>query len=69
MKRLITIARDERLDRLQADVLPENAGMHRILTRLNFEMTAKPGEPVIRAVLELDHPSSLPHNKNKESLP
>ncbi len=53
MKRILGIARDEKVKRLVADILPENRGMQRICEKLGFKLDGKPGEPALKASLEL----------------
>jgi acetyltransferase len=53
LRRLITIARDERLDRVIADVLPDNREMQRLFKKLGFRFRRALGEP-IRVELDLN---------------
>ena len=43
VSKLIQIGRDEKLDRIVAEILPENEGMRRICQKLGFEMSKVPG--------------------------
>jgi acetyltransferase len=52
LRRLIAIARDERLDQLVADVLPDNRDMQRVFKKLGFRFRRILGEP-IRVELDL----------------
>ena len=45
LRRLIAIARDERLDRVVADVLPDNTEMQRVFKKLGFRFHRVLGEP------------------------
>ena len=45
LRRLIAIARDERLDRVVADVLPDNTEMQRVFKKLGFHFHRVLGEP------------------------
>jgi acetyltransferase len=45
LRRLIVIARDERLDRVVADVLPDNIDMQRVFKKLGFRFHRTLGEP------------------------
>lgn len=51
--RLVQIGRDEKLGRIVADILPENRGMQTVCGKLKFQLTQEPGEPVVKAVIEL----------------
>ena len=53
LRRLIAIGRDERLDRITAEILPENPEMQRVCQKLGFQLKQEPGDAVVRAVLEL----------------
>jgi acetyltransferase len=52
LRRLIAIGRDERLDRVVADVLPENRDMQRLFQKLGFRFQRSLGDPT-KVVLEL----------------
>ncbi|HEU5101403.1 MAG TPA: GNAT family N-acetyltransferase, partial [Roseiflexaceae bacterium] len=52
LRRLIAIARDERLDQVVADVLPDNRDMQRVFKKLGFRFRRMLGEP-IRVELDL----------------
>jgi acetyltransferase len=45
LRRLLAIARDERLDRVVADVLPDNTDMQRVFKKLGFRFRRVLGEP------------------------
>ncbi|MBK9714343.1 MAG: bifunctional acetate--CoA ligase family protein/GNAT family N-acetyltransferase [Kouleothrix sp.] len=45
LRRLIEIGRDERLDRVVADVLPENRDMQRVFQKLGFRFQRSLGDP------------------------
>jgi len=53
LRRLIAIGRDERLERITADILPENADMQRVCRKLGFQIRQDIHDAVVRAVLEL----------------
>jgi acetyltransferase len=53
IRRLVTIAREEKLTRLTADLLPENIEMRRVFEKSGFEFTGALGEPTLRAQLVL----------------
>jgi acetyltransferase len=54
LRRLVAIGRDEKLDRITADILPENTEMQRVSEKVGFTLHHAPGEAVVRAVLELN---------------
>ncbi|MBW7881688.1 MAG: GNAT family N-acetyltransferase, partial [Caldilineaceae bacterium] len=47
LTRLLQIGRDEKLERVVAEVLPENEGMRRVCQKLGFEFSKVPGSNVI----------------------
>ncbi len=51
--RLLDIGRDEGLDNVVAEILPENEGMRRVCTKLNFNFERKPGTGVINTSIAL----------------
>jgi acetyltransferase len=53
LKRLLTIARDEGVDQVVADILPENEGMKRICAKLNFATTYDRQSGVVHAKLNV----------------
>jgi acetyltransferase len=53
LRRLVQIARDERLVRVVAEMLRENAGMRTIVQRLGFRFVASDDPALARAVLDL----------------
>jgi acetyltransferase len=53
LRRLIEIGRDENLDRIVAEILPENEGMKRISTRLGFTLKHDRETGVVHAELAL----------------
>ena len=54
LRRLVQIGRDEKLDRIVADILPENRGMLRVCEKLGFRRRYSVGEQVIKAELDLE---------------
>lgn len=54
LSRLLKIARDEKLDRISADILPENQSMQRICEKLGFQLRRSFEESTVRATLELN---------------
>jgi acetyltransferase len=53
LSRLVQAGRDEGLKRVTAEVLPDNRPMARLCEKLGFRLRHVPGEPVVRAQLEL----------------
>ena len=53
LSRLLQVGRDENIDRIFGDILPENTEMQRICERLGFKMTHNIKESVIRSWTEL----------------
>lgn len=61
LRRLLLIARDEGIERVVAEILPENEGMRRICAKLGFKQQMLPGTRTIYAEInvseaELDKP-------------
>jgi acetyltransferase len=53
LSRLLQVGRDENINRIFGDILPENIEMQRICEKLGFKMTHNVKESLIRAVTEL----------------
>jgi acetyltransferase len=53
LRRLIQVGRDERLERITAEILPQNLAMQRLCDRLGFRLTPSAEEGVVRAELVL----------------
>jgi acetyltransferase len=53
LQRLIQVARDEKVQRLVADVLRENVGMQRLCEKFGFTLKDRPADAVVRAELIL----------------
>lgn len=53
LNRLLTIARDEGIERVVAEIMPENVGMRRICTKLGFTFKRLPDSQNIMAEIEL----------------
>ncbi len=53
VRSLIQVGRDENIDRIFGDILPENVEMQRICEKLGFKMTHNVKESLIRAETEL----------------
>jgi acetyltransferase len=53
LRRLVQIGRDEKLDRITAEILPENRGMIRVSEKVGFKIVNDHKGDEVRAVLEL----------------
>lgn len=53
VKRLIQVGRDENIDRIIGDILPENIQMQRVCEKLGFKMTHHVKESLVRAEIQL----------------
>jgi len=53
LRRLVAIGRDERLDAIYADILPENVEMQRVSAKLGFRLDQAAGDAVVRAEIAL----------------
>jgi acetyltransferase len=53
MKRILDVARDEKVARVVADLLLENVGMQHLCEKFGFKLTTRPADSVIRAELTL----------------
>jgi acetyltransferase len=53
LRRIVDVARRERVARVTATMLPDNQAMMRIASRLGFEVRCEPGDPEATAVLRL----------------
>ena len=53
LTRLIDIGRDEQLDRVVAEILPQNEGMKRVCRKLGFELEHNRAHGVVAAAIEL----------------
>ncbi len=53
MKRIIQVAKDEKIQRLSADLLRENEGMRHLLQKLHFVLEDSPSDSVTKATLRL----------------
>jgi acetyltransferase len=53
LQRLIQVARDEKLDKIVATILPDNLPMQRVCTKIGFEITQPEGEDAVMATLQL----------------
>jgi acetyltransferase len=59
VRQLIEIARDEKIDRIVARILPENEAMHALARRLNFRFETSSELDSLTAVLDVQRvPSS-----------
>ena len=53
LRRLLDVARDEKLRTVGADVLAENLEMQRVCEKLGFEIRREMGQPTVRAEIKL----------------
>ncbi|HLI30219.1 MAG TPA: bifunctional acetate--CoA ligase family protein/GNAT family N-acetyltransferase, partial [Terriglobia bacterium] len=53
LRRLLEVGRDEQLDRIVADILPENHDMQRLCEKLRFQLTRTGDDSLIRASIDL----------------
>jgi len=53
LKRLLDIGREEGVEKIMAEILPENEGMRRVCEKLGFTFTRVPGSRIIYAEVEL----------------
>ena len=53
LRRLIQVARDEKVQRIVGYVLPENRLMRRVFEKLGFRLAPEPREALLRAELQL----------------
>lgn len=53
LRRLVDFGRDEKLERIVAEILPENEGMKRVSARLGFQLHMNRDEGVIEAALPI----------------
>ena len=54
LNRLLEIARNEGVERVMAEIMPENAGMRRICTKLGFSFERVPDSQNVQAMIELE---------------
>jgi acetyltransferase len=59
VSRLIEVARDERLERVVAKILPENEAMQALARHLNFRFEPSLERDTLNAILDLQQVSSL----------
>jgi acetyltransferase len=53
VRRVVDIAKEERIQRITADILAENTAMQKICNSLGFKLTSEIGDPTVTAVLEV----------------
>ncbi len=56
LRRLLDVAKDEKMNRVTADILPDNFVMQRICEKVGFELKRSADDPVVKATLELAVP-------------
>ena len=65
---LIEIARDEGVERVVAEIMPENVGMRRICTKLGFNFRRVPDSQNIIAEIELESKTPVAESQTEESV-
>ncbi len=53
LRRLIQAGRDEALERISADILPDNRPMQHVCQKLGFRLRHEPADMVVKAVIDL----------------
>jgi acetyltransferase len=58
MRRLIAVGREEKLERIVAEILPDNRDMQRLCEKLGFRLESAMGDATVRGTLELESETS-----------
>ena len=58
LRRILNVARDEKIGRVVGDVLPDNFAMQHICEKAGFQLKRSVEDPVVKAELELGAPAS-----------
>ena len=53
LRRLVQIGRNEKLQRITADILPDNRAMQRVCEKLGFKLRRSADDPMIKASIDL----------------
>ncbi len=53
VRRLIEVARDEKLSKIVGDILPDNTVMRRVCEKLGFALQGEPDEQILKAEMTL----------------
>jgi acetyltransferase len=53
LRRIIEVARDEKLSRVSSEMLTDNLAMQKVSKKLGFKLQSRLDSPPIRAVLDL----------------
>ena len=61
LRRLLEIARDEKIVRVNAEILPDNQEMQRVCEKLGFQLARSIDEPIVRASIDL-----TPHSSSED---
>ncbi len=56
LQRLLEIARDEGIERVFAEIMPENTGMRRVCSKLGFSFERVPDSQLVLAHIDLTSP-------------
>jgi acetyltransferase len=67
--RLLEIAKDEGIERVMAEIMPENAGMRRVCTKLGFRFERIPDSQNVLAEIELESRRPAPEEVEEEEEP
>ena len=54
LQRLIKIAREEKIERITADILAENRTMQRVCERVGFQLKYDPDDATVKVEMRLD---------------
>ncbi|HOK44743.1 MAG TPA: bifunctional acetate--CoA ligase family protein/GNAT family N-acetyltransferase [Bryobacteraceae bacterium] len=57
IRRLLEVAKDEKVSRITGDILPDNLPMQAICKKLGFQLKREPEDPVVRVELEMGVPA------------
>jgi acetyltransferase len=57
LRRILDVARDEKLNRVVGDILPDNFAMQHVCEKMGFRLTRSVDDPVVKAELELGVPA------------
>ncbi len=53
LRRLLGVARDEKVQKVRADILAENTGMQRVCEKLGFRLKSEVGEPTVEVEVDV----------------
>lgn len=58
LRRLLQVGREEKLDRITAEILSDNTGMQRVCEKLGFQISRTADHSVVKAEIQLNSPVS-----------